>query len=217
MRIKEELKLENRETLHLKVSNVLRNAIIHGNLESGKRLIQSELANSLGVSEMPVREALRKLESEGFIKIEPHRGAIVKSFTKRDIKEIYLLRSYLEKMAVEHGGYNLKQEEINLLEKYVSQMKVTNNVNEFIEINIKLHRLLIKNCTWGRLLIFIETLWSGLPQQTPHLLEGQMEISNLEHQDILNALKDNNGRKAAKILFDHITRTGDNLISCRYE
>lgn len=207
-----DLRLEDRETMDLKVCNILRKAILQGDFEPGERLVQEELANLLGVSRMPVREALRKLEGEGLIKLVPHRGAIVKSLTVEDVEEIYALRSNLEKIAIGKSIGKMKPEDINKLERLVSEMKKASDAQEFVETNIEFHRMLMKYCTWNRLLSVIETLWNGFPQQTPHMLKGQMELSNKEHDAILQAVKEKDAYKAAELVSDHITRTGEALI-----
>lgn len=206
------LKLEDRDTLHLKVCNVLRKAILEGNFEPGERLKQEELAGALGVSRMPVREALRKLETEGLIELVPHRGAIVKSFNTDDVEEIYELRSSLEKMAVQKSVKHMTPEDISELDRLTSEMKNTNDAERFVNANIQFHRILTKHCSWDRLLSFIETLWNGFPQQTPHMLSGQVELSNQEHDHILQAVKKNDALKAADLVSRHISRTGEALI-----
>jgi len=207
-----DLKLEDRDTLHLKVCNVLRKAILQGDFEPGERLIQEELAKALDVSRMPVREALRKLETEGLIELVPHRGAIVKPFNVQDIEEIYTLRAELESLAVSKSVGSIKQEDIQKLENLTKQMKKSIEAEEFVEANIEYHRMLMKHCSWKRLLSFIETLWNGFPQQTPHMLAGQVDLSNQEHDEILNAVKDGDADRAASLLADHIKRTGKSLI-----
>ncbi|GAB7386466.1 GntR family transcriptional regulator [Bacillaceae bacterium] len=207
------LKLEDRDTLHLKVCSVLRKAILRGDLKPGERLVQAELAEALGVSRMPVREALRKLESEGLVTIEPHRGAIVKSFGIDDIREIYELRAELEKMAVEKSIRHMREEDVAELERLVLEMEQATDVEAFVEKNIEFHRLLLSRCPWNRLLEFIETLWNGFPQQTPLLIQGQMERSNEEHRKILLAVKEGDAGKAARLLSEHILRTGEALIA----
>lgn len=209
---KVDLKLENRDTLDLKVCNVLRKAILQGDFQPGERLIQEELASSLGVSRMPVREALRRLETEGLITLSPHRGAIVKSLNAEDVKEIYELRSTLEEKAVTKSVEHLNVEEISRLEELTQIMKQSESAEEFVEANIEFHRILIKHCPWNRLVSFIETLWNGFPQQTPHMVPGQVELSNQEHDSILTAVKDGNAKMAGKLLAIHISRTGDALV-----
>ena len=107
MSMNQDLRIENRDTLHLKVCNVIREAIIRGDFKPGERLKQSDLAEKMGVSRMPVREAFRKLESEGLIKLEPHKGAVVKSISIKDIEEIY--------QYVNEVGLNTTQDSIHFL------------------------------------------------------------------------------------------------------
>jgi DNA-binding GntR family transcriptional regulator len=211
MSAKQGLRIEDRDTLHLKVCNVIREAIIRGDFKPGERLKQSDLADSLGVSRMPIREAFRKLESEGLIILEPHKGAIVKSIQVDDIEEIYTLRSELEKMAVFQSVDKLTEEDLNQLSALVNKMEMAEDINDFVQDNIDFHKLLVKYCKWDRLNTFISTLWNGLPQQTPHFLEGQMETSNKEHRSILNAVLNKDKETAAKLVSEHIFRTGEML------
>ena len=200
------------DTLHLKVSRVLREAILRGHFKPGERLVQEELASSLGVSRMPVREALRKLEAEGLVVIEPHRGAIVTSLSVEDIREIYGLRAPLEKLAVEMSVRQMGEGTIARLDELVLQMGQADDPGVFIDLNIEFHRLLISHCPWKRLISFIETLWNGFPQQTPHLLSGQTEISNREHREILQAIRQGDAEQAGELVYRHISRTGENLV-----
>lgn len=207
-----DLRIENRDTLHLKVCNVIREAIIRGDFKPGERLKQSDLADKMGVSRMPVREAFRKLESEGLILLEPHKGAVVKSISIEDIQEIYALRSELEKMAVLQSVNLLTEEDIEQLSFLVSEMENAKDADAFVQYNIDFHRLLVKRCKWERLNSFIGTLWNGLPQQTPHLLTGQIETSNTEHRKILEAVINKDNETAANLVSEHIYRTGEKLI-----
>lgn len=209
-----ELRLDqaNVYTLPDRVCQALREAILKGKFEPGERIVQEEIANSLGVSRMPVREALRKLEAEGLIQIEPNRGAVVKSLSLEDIEEIYLLRSVLEKMAVEESLKKIQKQDIVEMESLVTIMDQVDEVDYFISTNIEFHRLLMKHCKKKRLLSFIEILWNGFPQQTPHLLEDQMKKSNKEHREILEAVKGNEVQTAAELVSNHVKRTGDALV-----
>ncbi|KQU25863.1 hypothetical protein ASG65_14770 [Bacillus sp. Leaf13] len=206
------LKLEDRDTLHLKVTNVIRQEILNGNFEPGERLVQEELANSLGVSRMPVREALRLLEAEGLIQLEPHKGAIVKSMDVEDVEEIYEMRSKLEGLAVSISANKLSEEEIIELEKLTMQMKNNNEEEDFVKANIEFHSILMKHCNWKRLIGVIEKLWNGFPQQTPTMLSGQIDQSNKEHEEILEAIKRNDAEHAGVLVSNHIKRTGNLLV-----
>ncbi|KAB2330434.1 GntR family transcriptional regulator [Cytobacillus depressus] len=207
-----DLRIENKDTLHLKVCNILREAIIRGDFKPGERLKQSELADKMGVSRMPIREAFRKLESEGLIILEPHKGAVVKSIKLEDIEEIYALRAELEKMAVYQSVEWLTSEDLEELSTLVDKMESTDDVDEFIQYNIDFHKLIVKRCKWQRLNSFIGTLWSGFPQQTPHLIKGQTETSNVEHREILEAVLRKDKEIASTLVYEHIFRTGEKLI-----
>jgi DNA-binding GntR family transcriptional regulator len=209
---KYDLRIENRDTLHLKVSNVIREAIIRGDFKPGERLKQSDLADTLGVSRMPVREAFRKLESEGLIELEPHKGAIVKSIQVNDIEEIYTLRAELEKMAVYQSIDYFSESDLKQLNELVNNMDAAEDVEDFVLYNIEFHKLLIKRCNWNRLNTFISTLWSGFPQQTPHLIKGQTKTSNKEHRQIVEAIMKKDKEKAGDLVSEHILRTGQLLI-----
>jgi DNA-binding GntR family transcriptional regulator len=206
------LMIENRDTLHLRVCNLIRQAILKGDFKPGERLKQADLADAMGVSRMPIREAFQKLEAEGLIKLEPHKGAVVKSIHVGDIEEIYALRAELEKMAVYQSIEHLTDEDIKQLTALVEQMELSEDVDEFINYNIEFHRLLIKRCTWERLNSFISTLWNGLPQQTPHILHGQKDTSNIEHRSILIAVMNKDKETAANLVSNHISRTGNMLV-----
>lgn len=206
------LKVEDRDTLHLKVCNVLRKAILNGDFKPGERLKQSELAEQLGVSRMPVREALRKLESEGLVILEPHKGAIVKSIQIEDVREIYELRAKLESMAIEQSMAYFDEEDYKQLKELVEKMENTDDIEQYVQLNIEFHQLLIKKCPWQRLLSFIETLWNGFPQETPHFLSGQTERSKEEHRKILSAILAGNKKQASDALAKHILNTGSKFI-----
>lgn len=211
---KSELKLEGKdlETIPSKVCRILRDAILKGDFKPGQRLVQDELASLIGVSRMPVREAIKRLEAEGLVTIEPHRGAIVKSFDLQEIEEIYHLRCLLEKEAVKDSVQHITPAILDQLEKIVLQMEETEDIETFVKLNIRFHHALISCCPWKRLTEMIESLWNGFPQQTPHILPEQMEHSKEEHKAILQAVVDQDAIKAAELIKNHIQRTGKEII-----
>src|SRR5699024_10282630 len=109
------LEIGNREMLHNKVCSVLRKAILKGELQAGERLVQAQLAEAIGVSRMPIREALRTLELEGLVVMEPHKGAVVRPISKEDIEEIYELRIALEPLALKKSVPNFTKQDLETL------------------------------------------------------------------------------------------------------
>ena len=200
------------ETVHEKVLRILREAILRGDFAPGERLVQDELAAAIGVSRMPVREALRKLEIEGLIVMEPHRGAVVKTLSADEVEEVYVLRSQLERLALVQSIQGMTDEDIQKLEQLHKIMEETEVVSLFVKTNIEFHQVLLCRCPWKRLLGFIDTLWTGLPQQTPYILKDQMVLSNREHREIIEAIKRGDAEQAGEILSAHIRRTGQQLV-----
>ena len=112
-----DLKMNVNEYLPLRdvVFNTLREAILKGDLEPGERLMEIALANRLGVSRTPIREAIRKLELEGLVVMIPRRGAQVASITKKDLQDVLEVRSSLEVLATELACERINAEQLDAL------------------------------------------------------------------------------------------------------
>lgn len=208
-----DLRIGEREMLHNRVCRILRKAILKGDFKPGQRLVQMELAESIGVSRMPIREALQQLEIEGLVTLEPHKGAVVRYLEIKDIKEIYELRSVLEPLALKKSIENFSKEDLDVLKLYCETMKETDSEEEYVEMNTKFHHLMSSKCDSPRLLGFIETTSRGFSQDTPQIIRGQIMKSNKEHHSILHAILNNEKEKAAQYLALHIKRTGDELVT----
>lgn len=194
------------ETLPSKIYRILREAIIKGQLQPGERLVQDELAKTLNVSRMPIREAIKQLAAEGYVTVEPHKGAVVKQFTIHELEEIYFLRAKFEPLAAAESLKTMSSQLVNQLRNLNEKMKKTDDTDEYIQLNIQFHYLLIKDCPWGKLNNIIENLWTGFPQQTPHLLPNQIATSISEHDLMVEALANNNIELTCQLLEQHITR-----------
>src|SRR5699024_4620079 len=181
-----DFKIREREMLHNRVCRILRRAIIKGDFKPGERLVQTELAELIGVSRMPIREALRQLESEELVILEP-----------------LALRKSIE---------NFNQQDLSFLTYLYKTMKGTDSEEEYIEMNANFHHFLSSKCESPRLLGFIETVSRGFSQDTPQLISGQIKKSNKEHSNILNAILNNEKAKAESYLSEHIDRTGQQLV-----
>lgn len=208
---------KDRATLQYKVTTKLREVILKGHFKMGDRLIQEEWAAKLGVSRMPIREALRQLEVEGLVRNEPRRGAIVTPISVEDIEEIYQLRALLEGKAVELSLPHLTEENIKNLEELYEEMILLNgkeaDVEKYMKLNAAFHRLLREGCKWRRIHSMIDTLWKGIPLQTPSLLSDHIKEAHREHRLMLDYIHENDTQKLKEITKYHILRTSDNLIN----
>ena len=207
---------QDRATLQFKVTTKLRDLILTGEFKMGDRLMQEEWANKLGVSRMPLREALRQLEVEGLVRIEPRRGAVVTPVSIEDIEEIYELRAILEGEAILKSLPNLTDEDIEELEILYEEMVTLNgdakDMETFMRLNRQFHQILRDGCPWKRIKGFIDTLWKGVPPYTPSLLVNHLEHSHNEHRLMVEYAKQGNAEKLHDVTIRHIRRTKESLI-----
>ena len=117
------LGIATRRVLADVVTDDLRDAIIAHELEPGRRLAEDDLANQMGVSRGPVREALARLEREGLVVIERHKGARIASWGKNDVEEIFSLRLVLEQLAIEWACKNATVTDISVLESIIREFR----------------------------------------------------------------------------------------------
>lgn len=191
-------------TLRNEVANLLRKQILDGDIPSGDRLIETEIASQLGVSRMPVREALRMLESEGLIKSVPRRGLIVVEYTEEDIREYYTIREALEVCAVKIVVDRITQDEILELEHYcrmAEEARLADNRDDVCKWAAKFNDRLYACCRMPRLKEQIETAHKYLRtfRFTSFKEPSRTEQALREHEEILRliAAKDHEGAARA--------------------
>ncbi|TWT27470.1 GntR family transcriptional regulator [Planomicrobium sp. CPCC 101110] len=207
---------QDRATLQFKVTTKLRELILKGEFKMGERLMQEEWAHKLGVSRMPLREALRQLEVEGLVRIEPRRGAVVTPVSADDIEEIYQLRALLEGEAVMKSLPFLDEEDIeeleSIYEKMIGLKADESDLEQYMNLNARFHQIIREGCPWRRIQGFIETLWKGIPPYTPSLLINHLEESHNEHRLMVEYIKRKDEEKLKEVTVKHILRTKENLI-----
>lgn len=186
----------------------LKNAILEGRLEAGKKIIISKTAKKFSISEIPVREALNMLKSEGLIEFSPHVGAIVSSLSIKDIREIFEIRIELEGLATRLASAALKNETIHELQELIDQSLVSYENNDYAELeqlNYDFHLKIYKHSGNDRLYEIIKDLWNYTKRYPSAFKHNKERARNSieEHSKILNALKSSNGILAEKILLNH--------------
>jgi len=207
------LQMAPREVLPNSVTTIIRQAILKGDLKPGEHLVQAELAEQLGVSRMPVREALKTLEMEGLILLQPHKGAVVRSFTIDDIDEIYEIRTMLEPFTLKKSIPKLTSENLKELKTLHEKMLKTTNQEEYVELNRTFHDITLSGCESKRLHDLMSRISHGIAKDTPYVIPDQIEKSNKEHAVILKAIIAGDIEKACDEYADHISRTHDDLIT----
>lgn len=204
----------DKSTIVSSVVKKFRRAFLDGTLKGGDRIIQEDWAAKLNVSRMPIREALTQLEAMGFVKVIPHKGAIVNSFTKEDIEEIYTLRMLLESLVVEKALPYINEEDKKLLEQTLIQMEnleINEETNEvYIQLNNKYHKLLRQKSPWVRLMKTVDNL--GISPVAPSLLHEYYQQTQREHRRIYEAVCRGNAQEVRAALEYHLLRTKNNLL-----
>lgn len=203
-------------SLRAKVFKSIRQDILVGKYQRGEELTESGLAESLGVSRTPVREALRQLELEGLVELVPNKGAFVTGISDKDIQDIYEIRSRLEGLCARWAAKNITQEQLDEMEEilYLTEYHVRKeHYEQLSELDGRFHELLYE-ASHSR--IMAHEL-SGFHQYVQLARKQSLKNSkrslrsNEEHQRILEALKAHDEDLAEKLATEHILNTIDNL------
>ena len=196
----------------------LRKAILEGTLQPGQRLRQDDIASSLGVSRIPVREALRQLEAEGFVVTVPHRGTVVAGLSAEDIEEIYLMRVALEGLAARLAAVKIGPRELTEMHELHLQIERASqspDLQEFLRLDRSFHATHYSSALRPRLWQRISSLRDASERYicTYVALPGRIEKSLEHHRRLLEACERRDGDLAAKLVVEDLERTAAALIS----
>lgn len=199
------------------VYNVLRDNIVSGNLAPGTRLIISKIAKDLGVSEIPVREAIRMLEVQNFVTMTPHSGAQVVKFDVEVVREIYAIRGMLEGFAARTAMPFIKGkvlEDVNKCLDRMSKALEEDNVKKYGELNRQFHELIYQQSPIRRLKKMIDDVWDGSERTRVvfRLSNDRPKESLQEHYELVDAIVKNDGDRVEKLMRDHRQRVAAILI-----
>jgi DNA-binding GntR family transcriptional regulator len=200
------------------VTDEIRAAIANGERKPGQRLIESQLCELFGVKRNMIREALRKLEHEGLVKITPNAGATVTEFSRSDIEQVYDLLSVLEGLAVRVATPFVTEGHLLKLERLVKRMEQTDKQPVFADYNDEFHALLCSLSENSRLISFTESLRFGMRAfgYRSFSVPGQRATSREEHREIVEAIKANNPIQAEQLMRDHLISAKNKLVKWLY-
>lgn len=196
-------------TLWQRVYDHLRKEIFEGRLEPGTELIEVALAEQLGVSRGPLREAISRLAAEGLVTVSPRRGAVVRSLSKKEFLELYQVREALERMAVQLAVPRLTDEqfaELAALNEAMQEHARRNKVEPFFEANLVFHTRLLEASGNGKLRELYRQLLDQLGRYRLRslTLRGNLQRSVAEHKAILHAARRGDAERAARLMAEHI-------------
>jgi len=203
------IKLDTFRPLGEIVYEALRDAIINQVLKPGERLMETELADEMGVSRTPVREAIRKLELEGYVVMIPRKGAYVAGLSIKDINEVFEIRGALEALAAGLAAQRATQEEIEEMQRNVYMEAAhweTSDLIKTIELDTKFHELIYTASRNNRLLNMIKDLRDQVQRfrTTTLAVPGRMKFALDEHRRIVEAIAERDVAAAQKAASAHI-------------
>lgn len=200
------------------VFQTLRRAIITGEFAPGERLMEIALANQLGVSRTPVREAIRKLELEGLVVMIPRKGAQVAKITEDNLRDVIEVRSALEEFAASLACQRINKEEKQELTKLHNQFEtaVENEAGilEIIEKDEQFHEAIVRATKNKRLITILSSLREQFYRYRMEYVKDTNNRSQLvkEHEAMMNAIFHGNAEEATRIMKIHLANQQAGLI-----
>lgn len=206
-----ELKVNMNEYLPLRdvVFNTLRQAILKGELEPGERLMEIQLADRLGVSRTPIREAIRKLELEGLVLMIPRKGAEVAEITEKSLKDVLEIRRALEDLAVRLACEKITKEELKELKKAGDDFKKvlkSQDITEVAEADVRFHDVIYMATDNPKLIQLLNNFREQMYRfRVEYLKKAEVRPQLLaEHDEIIRYITEGNKEEASRVVTRHI-------------
>lgn len=216
------IKLDNYQPLREVVCETLRDAIRSGVLQPGERLMEIQLAEELGVSRTPVREAIRKLELEGYVIMIPRRGTYVASLSIRDINEVFEIRTTLDSLASGLAAERITDEELERMQRLlvaIGSYIEEGNMEKIVEADTEFHDILYQASRNTRLVGIIVNLRDQLTRyrRTSMAVPGRLQETLAEHRRIVDAIAQGNVEEAQQAAEYHMEKSEQTLLKSMEE
>jgi len=188
---------------------ILRDAILSGELQPGERLLQEELAERFNVSPTPVREAIQQLVAEGVLSHSPYKGVQVAEVRLEDVREVYLIRGVVEQLATRLAVPNLKISDVQRF--HIIQMEIETEAKKedsgmLLKLNHEFHMSIYEAADAPQLYQIIQTLWLKSPWDTLFVVPNRARMVIEEHRRIIEAIDQGDAELAGQRMREHIER-----------
>ncbi|MFD4248208.1 GntR family transcriptional regulator [Amycolatopsis thermoflava] len=206
---------ENKQQLSEKVAAYIREGIMVGQFRAGEYIRTERLAEELGVSPTPVREALMLLGSEGSVRWEPRRGYRVVPLTTRDVGDLFRVQAFIAGELAARAATELRDEELDLLEETQAKLEQAERDGDFdlVEsLNYQIHRTINKASDSARLAVLLGVTVNYVPLGYYASIEGWSSASAHDHSSIFRALRARDPEGARKAMSAHIEHVGGQLV-----
>ncbi|MGH3445076.1 MAG: GntR family transcriptional regulator [Nocardioidaceae bacterium] len=195
----------------VRIADHLRTAILRGEFRPGDRIRQEEVAERLGSSRIPVREALRILEAEGLTEHEANKGARVPRLSQHEVDVVYQMRERLEPLALAESLGHLTDSDVGRLEEVQRQIEDNVELDRFLELDREFHLHSYAGCAIDPLMSMVTRLWNSTQPYRRTFVSlggpGRMWVVNAEHRLILDAVERRDPVDGERYLSGHIRRT----------
>ena len=210
------IQIEQYKPLRDIVFETLRKAILDGNLKPGERVMEVQLAEKLGVSRTPVREAIRKLELEGLLEMIPRKGAYVADISIKDVLNVLEVRASLEGLAASLAAERITEDEIESLRKSAEEFEQMNKNNDrdgMVQKDTEFHSVLLSAARNNKLLSIVESLSDYVQRFRVVYFTEYSDAKNImdDHRAILDAINERDVEKANRVAQEHIENIGNYL------
>lgn len=206
-----DISLKMNEYLPLRdvVFNTLRNAILTGELSPGERLMEIKLADKLGVSRTPIREAIRKLELEGLVVNTPRKGAEVANISAEDLRDVLEVRRSLEVLAIRLACDKMTEETLELLHENIDAFKHSIDAkatSDIASVDVSFHDIIYKSTGNNRLIQILNNISEQMYRYRFEYIKNKEAWNRLveEHMNIYEAIKNRDKELAVKSILLHI-------------
>ncbi len=199
------------------VFNTLRQAILTGELKPGERLMEIHLAEKLGVSRTPVREAIHKLELEGLVTMSPRRGAAVAQITEKSMSDVLEVRRAMDALCAELACERISDEELEQLKKACEEFEKatqTKDVKLIAQADVNLHDIILQATGNQRLVQLVNNLSEQMYRYRFEYIKDFSQHENLveEHRMIYEGLLERDKERASKAAKLHIDNQKKTII-----
>ncbi len=210
--------LDTYKPLREVVCETLRTAIIGGVLSPGQRLMEIQLAGELGVSRTPVREAIRKLEQEGFVEMIPRRGTYVANISIKDVIDVYEIRTALDVLAAGLAAERITDAQLALLRQHLARIsKAVENeeMDKIGDYDWEFHEVLYNASGNDRLVGIINNLREQLIRLrvTSMNYPGRIKDTIVEHEQLLESIASRNPELAKQRAYEHMRNAESTLLN----
>ena len=205
-------KIRAKGTLRKEIRIYIQEQIACGRYKAGDRVVETQLAKELNVSQAPVREAILELAAMGILEERPYSGSFVRSLTAADIDDVYNVRAFIDEYAARQAAKRITDEQLAEMEALLHEMDAAENIHEFVEKDMAFHALVVDAAGSPALRRMWEGLrlveWTGLSAAaTRNTLPELVE----QHWEIYRLLKKHADHTAGAFMFLHIKNFGDEL------